>query len=392
MPAANLTAIPLELFETIAQDVARKDLKSLRLVSSEANSKVLTFFSKTFFPHQAFYLNSQKSLELAVEVTRHAAFAPAIKTISLCIEEVHIRASLSSEIEGARKARLRAVEAGADITAYARIEEGLIKYRKALEEEKSFQSSGAQTALLRQIFINLAEHGNLSRLELTDRATSGRDPLVLPGMEGFVYRTPLALPACRDGAPFTLVSEALEHARSQASTPRELLVSTLVVCTKRWALPGRHLNKLSQFNGIQYLDITVCGKGSEAQFAPFIKSLEHAAGGSLKSLNLKVTVPLLRGTYRHTFSTPFLDAVFPEVETLSISGGSFVIKELAQFVKRQPRLGQLDLKGLVLVVTKKERKAMEKEGLEALIGVKGTYQSLIATKAKRVRGTNQGVS
>lgn len=80
---ANLEELPTEVFQMIAGNLSRKQLKRVRLVSRWASARVFYVYKDKLFSDYAILLFDQKSMSRALKVAKDPEFAGSIKKLSV---------------------------------------------------------------------------------------------------------------------------------------------------------------------------------------------------------------------------------------------------------------------------------------------------------------------
>ena len=83
-----LLKLPPEIFELIAKHVSTQDLKSLRLANRECADKTQKTFREVGFAELTFLLYDEESLNLMCEIASHRVYGPAVKKITLLLNEL----------------------------------------------------------------------------------------------------------------------------------------------------------------------------------------------------------------------------------------------------------------------------------------------------------------
>ncbi|KAK4609648.1 hypothetical protein CLAFUR0_14578 [Fulvia fulva] len=381
MAKAYLATLPPEIFEAVAERLTGRDLKALRLACREACSKVLRVYTRTLFTHHAFFLNSQESVELAVQISRHHVFGPAMKTITFLIEGAYARPDLREAMEVAQRSReaaFRRIKGASsslseDYAKYVELYECFHGQLAAQDKQNTFQASGSQITLLQQVFAAIVRTGTLQGVHLANRDTAETFPIIRAGMGGFSRSGKMHMPSCRDHSPFVLISNALQMACTEAST--QFVLPTFTSHCGNWGLPARRLDQLNQFRNIQHLDLEVCAKGRTVEHCiPFGNSLLVAAIDSLKSLKLQVSRCKIGGTVH--FTACLLSHEYSTLESLQLRGGRFHGSQLVEFAKRQPKLRRLDLQDVDVTIDRDDIRAMAVGGIDSFLAVEGTRKGI----------------
>lgn len=83
----SFLGVPAELFERFAQFSKPKDLLALRLTCKDAAAKVLRTYAEVHFSHRHILLTEETSLRDAIDVAQHPAFGPALRKLSIHVDE-----------------------------------------------------------------------------------------------------------------------------------------------------------------------------------------------------------------------------------------------------------------------------------------------------------------
>lgn len=139
---ANLEGLPTEVFQLIAGNLSRKQLKRVRLVSRLANAKVLHVYKEKLFLNYAIFLFDQENMRQAIKVAKDPELAASIKTLSvMCIRPV---------VWSGNELRNRSIS--------------LIK--QAVMEADGFEERDGPLTNLTTFFCHLRQYGKLQEVEV----------------------------------------------------------------------------------------------------------------------------------------------------------------------------------------------------------------------------------
>ncbi|KAF2158785.1 hypothetical protein M409DRAFT_30743 [Zasmidium cellare ATCC 36951] len=93
MPAAtqakpSLDALPPELIEAIACELPTRDIFSLQLTCFTIARRIEHHFTRTYYRHAGFLLDSPNSIKMAIDFARHPAVGPALREITFFIDKI----------------------------------------------------------------------------------------------------------------------------------------------------------------------------------------------------------------------------------------------------------------------------------------------------------------
>ncbi|WPV22548.1 hypothetical protein CLAFUW4_14694 [Fulvia fulva] len=355
-------------------------------------SKVLRTYARVLFEHQAYYLNSEASLDRATLIAKHPVFGPALRILSLFVEEVERdydledETALTEKIDASHKRKMRGLGMPPSTNHEKRLR-ALDQRRVSWLEQERFRAEGKQNRALRQLMDQIILNGKEVEMALTDRGGCDVKP-TRPNdcvMSGASSRSP----GHHSAEPIEVIHRAL-----RGSGILGHLVTSLSLDARDWCLPA--CIRSPNFDGLTYLGLELntvrdypVGHALAPGFQfdsekdvvrPLLNAVVAAATRSLRHLAVYDVSFAKAGSMPPSSSRAdviwlLLNETMPLLESLELVGGHVKIQELIAFARRHSSLQQLDLAYLRVGGWHKDDLFSEEE-LQNLVGIDGQYTNL----------------
>ncbi|KAK4495540.1 hypothetical protein PRZ48_013872 [Zasmidium cellare] len=332
----SLVALPTELLEAIAYFLPSEDVCTLRLTCFTIARKIEHHFTRTYYKHAGFLVNSFGSIKLAIDFAQHPTVGPAIQEITFFVDLIPNPWTTAEPCHIESTDRLM-----------------MLRWLRSRfwKDSKPFANFEARQQALELLFRELKVHGQLSRINFADVHSTTQVPVFDKGEIGPSIANISTM--MRDVLPKHLTAnrdiETTLEAMFNVGMPsiQSIKARGPWICLRQ-LLPYQLHTYEQAFASLRRLSLHLDGRDLESWTSnaqDFAKAL--ATSHSLESLEIRLAVRKRTVRPSRIFDSPFsaalLEANFPSIKVLILCMVETLFGTLLSFVHRHR-----SLEGLIL--------------------------------------------